>query len=241
MRFLLAPFKDFLTLFEAHLQAGRGAALAAILLGLAAAWWIYVPLHELLHAWGCLAAGGQVERLEIDPLYGAHLLARIFPYVHPGSDYAGRLSDFNSAGSDWTYAATVAAPLLLGLAGFPLLRLAVPSSTSSRGLAWRRPLLFGAAALLAASPLLSLTGDLLELGSLTLYQFFPGPAQSHRALISDDLFRLLHEWPAPPGWRPVAFVTLSQTLGLAYAWSLVALSHRLAGGSRAFANDSPSC
>ena len=33
-----------------------------------AAWWIYVPLHELLHAWGCLAAGR--DRSEVTELFG---------------------------------------------------------------------------------------------------------------------------------------------------------------------------
>jgi len=44
-----------------------------------------------------------VSRLEIDPLYGADALARIFPFVSPGGAYAGRLSGFDTRGSDWIY------------------------------------------------------------------------------------------------------------------------------------------
>jgi len=71
----------------------RGArGLAFALLGLAVGWWIYVPIHELLHAAACLLAGGEVTRLEIAPQYGGALLARIFPFVVSGGEYAGRLS-----------------------------------------------------------------------------------------------------------------------------------------------------
>jgi hypothetical protein len=71
-------------------------------------WWVYVPIHELAHAWGCLLAGGEVTRLEIDWIYGASLLARVFPYVTVGSEYAGRLSGFDNRGSDLTYLVTCA-------------------------------------------------------------------------------------------------------------------------------------
>jgi hypothetical protein len=43
-----------------------------------------------------------VWRLEIDPLYGGALLARWLPFVEAGGEYAGRLSGFDTAGSDAT-------------------------------------------------------------------------------------------------------------------------------------------
>ncbi|HSR49774.1 MAG TPA: hypothetical protein VLV83_03040 [Acidobacteriota bacterium] len=241
MRSVLRPFNEFLELFEAHLRTGGMRALLGILAGLLAGWWIYVPLHELLHAWGCLASGGQVERLEIDPLYGADFLARLFPYVHSGSAYAGRLSGFDTGGSDWTYAVTIAAPFLLGLAGFPLLRLTRPADGSQgqdsaasppAPAALARAVLFGGAALLAGSPLLSLTGDLLELGTLTLFQVWPGAGQAHRSLISDDLFRLLGQWPGPVTMSGVFFLFAAQLAGAGLGLLLIHLSHGLARGSR---------
>ncbi|MDP9122753.1 MAG: hypothetical protein M3O15_15515, partial [Acidobacteriota bacterium] len=86
-------------------------------LGLAAGWWTYVPLHELLHAAACRAAGGTVTRLEIDPLYGGALLARVLPFVAAGRSgpYAGRLSGFDTHGSDLTYLATDLGPFILAL------------------------------------------------------------------------------------------------------------------------------
>ena len=43
-------------------------------------------LHELLHAAACLAAGGEVTRLEIAPQYGGGLMARVFPFVVSGGE-----------------------------------------------------------------------------------------------------------------------------------------------------------
>src|SRR5262249_20119331 len=91
------------------------SALPIIGLGLAAGWWLYVPVHELLHAAACAVAGGTVSRLEIDPLYGGSLWARIFPFVTSGSEYAGRLSGFDTGGSDAVYLATDLGPFLLTL------------------------------------------------------------------------------------------------------------------------------
>ncbi len=173
-----------------------------------AGWWIFVPVHELLHAAGCLLGGGQVTRLEIAPLYGGALLAKIFPFVAAGGAYAGRLSGFDVAGSGWTYALTVAAPYVLTPLGFYGMARAVARSS---------PLLFGASTPLAFSPLLSVTGDFLELGGLALFQFWPGPGAQHRPLISDDLFRVIGELNASAIDTAVPFVVLSQALGLALA------------------------
>ena len=63
--------RPFLDLVRGEMRCvARPRDLAWLALGLAAGWWLYVPVHELLHALACLAAGGEVTRLEIDPLYG---------------------------------------------------------------------------------------------------------------------------------------------------------------------------
>ena len=78
-------------------------------------WILYVPIHELLHAAGCLALGGRVDELEIQAMYGGALLERVFPFVRAGGEYAGRLTGFDTGGSDLVYLATVATPFLLSL------------------------------------------------------------------------------------------------------------------------------
>ncbi len=153
---LLQPVHDGLRGMDRSL--GGRAALPLMLLAVFASWWIYVPLHELFHAWGCLLAGGTVTKLEIDEAYGAAWLAQYFPYIVPGSEYAGRLSGFDTGGSDAIYLATVFFPYLLTLfPGIPALLYA-----SRQGNA----LLFGAAIPWAYAPFLSLTGDYYEMGSI---------------------------------------------------------------------------
>lgn len=186
--------------------------LAAILSGLFLAWWVYVPLHELLHAAGCWLGGGEVSRLEIQSQYGGDLLAAVFPFVVSHSAYAGRLSGFDTGGSDWTYALTVAFPFLLVFPGLLLARSSFKRS---------RRVLFGVALLLVLSPLISVTGDFLELGGLALYQMWPGLDGIHRDLISDDLFRVLGEMEVR-SFSSLLFVGFSQGIGLFLAVATVA-------------------
>src|ERR1051325_6446569 len=110
LRFFSLPVADLLRGQQRVLR--RGSDLAWLLGGLLAGWWVYVPIHELLHAAGCLAAGGAVSRLEIDTIYGGALLARVFPWVVAGSDYAGRLSGFDTRGSDAIYLVTDLLPFV---------------------------------------------------------------------------------------------------------------------------------
>ena len=98
LKLFALPFRDAVRGLDRCLEPGtRGLAFAA--LGLFAGWWLYVPLHELLHAAACRLAGGGVSRLEIEALYGGALLARVFPFVVPASVYAGRLSVLDTRGS----------------------------------------------------------------------------------------------------------------------------------------------
>jgi len=164
--------------------------LGAVLLSTLASWIVYVPLHELLHAFGCVASGGEVRELEIQPLYGGVLLSKVFPFVRAGGDYAGRLTGFDTRGSDLIYLATDLAPFLLTVvAAFPLLQMA-----RSR----RSAVLLGPGLVLAAAPLTSLTGDLYEMGSIVvsaaLGRLSWDVAGSLQLLRHDDLFVLLGEF-----------------------------------------------
>lgn len=206
--FFLRPVLD---LFRGEARCVRRPVdLAPLALGLAAGWFVYVPVHELLHAVGCLAAGGAVTRLEIAPLYGGALLARVFPWVVAGGAYAGRLAGFDTGGSDLVYLATDLAPFVLTLfPGVWALRRAGRAG---------RSLLFGLAAPFALAPFLSLTGDAYEIGAILITRLPPWSAPALRALLrGDDLFVQLAAVAARPtaaGWLGAGLAAL---LGLLWA------------------------
>ncbi len=205
-----------------------GSRLALLMLGAALSWWVYVPVHELLHAAGCLLGGGGVERLEIAPLYGGSLLAQIFPFVVAESDYAGRLSGFDTGGNDGIHILTVALPYILAPVGFLLL---------GRALRQGSPFLFGASTPLLFSPLISVTGDFLELGGILLFRLWPEAGCAYRGLISDDLWRLATEISilrGTPQWSPSIplFALFSQIVGGLLAWTVFDGSSRFAGQPR---------
>lgn len=207
------PFRELLDGLDAVLVAGV-RSLLLVGAGLLAGWWVYVPLHELLHAFGCWLAGGEVTRLEIAPLYGARWLARIFPFVTSGGEYAGRLSGFDTHGSDWVYALTDLAPFGLTLfPGFWWLRRAARAG---------RPIAFGAALPAAFGPVLSLTGDAYELGSLAVVHlpFWHG----RRVLVGDDLVAKLAEVVGRDESGLLPGLIAAALLGLvwAFAWMLLA-------------------
>lgn len=215
------PLLDAVRGLDRCLESGGWRAFVAAAAGLVAGWWLYVPLHELLHAAACVAAGGRVERLEIAGLYGGGLLARLFPFVVAGGDYAGRLSGFDSMGSDLVYLATDLGPYLLTLfPGVWLLR---------RAAARRRAFLFGLALPVALAPLLSLGGDAYEIGALAVTRLPPWSAPAARALLrGDDLGRELAELAAAGGGAPWGGLALAATAGLAWALATYALAGLLA-------------
>src|SRR5436309_4033870 len=132
--------------------------LALIMLLTLGSWIAYVPIHEILHAFGCTMSGGEVQELMIQPLYGGRVLEKLFPFVRAGGGYAGRLTRFTTRGSDLIYLSTDLAPFLLTVLGaIPLLRAARKRSSVT---------LFGPGTVLAVAPLVSLTGDLYEIGSI---------------------------------------------------------------------------
>ncbi|HEV7671164.1 MAG TPA: hypothetical protein VGS22_21825 [Thermoanaerobaculia bacterium] len=231
-RSLLRPVLDAFRGLD-HLLDGGVAALARIFLGLAVGWWLYVPIHELLHAGACWAAGGHVGRLEIDALYGGALLSKVFPFVVSGSEYAGRLSGFDTGGSDLIYLATDFGPFLLTLfPGVWLLRRAVRH---------KRAFLFGLALPLALAPFISLTGDAYEIGSILATQWGAWADSVSSALLrGDDAIKKFGElravWPAP--W---AGFGIAIALGFVWAEATFSLGALIARklGQRAIAPRSP--
>lgn len=217
---LLRPALDAFRGLDRLLDGGV-AALAKIFLGLGFGWWLYVPVHELLHAGACVATGGQVERLEIDGMYGGALLAKIFPFVVSGSEYAGRLSGFDTGGSDLVYLATDFGPFLLTLfPGVWLLRLAVMK---------RRAFLFGLALPLALAPFISLTGDAYEIGSILTTRLVPwSDAASSALLRGDDVIKKFGELRAAGPTAPWGGFGLAIALGFAWAETTFALGAAIA-------------
>ena len=222
----ITPFTDVLYGLDGCLTRGF-RSLAMVFVGMLAGWWIYVPIHELLHASGCLAAGGQVSRLEIATPYGGTLFARIFPFVVAGSQHAGRLSGFDTGGSDWTYLATDLAPFVLTLfPGVWLLRHAAGA---------RSPLAFGAALPFALAPFLSLTGDAYEIGAVAVTRLPPWSRWS-ALLRGDDLLRRVTDLAQSPGVTAGTWtgLVLSALLGVVWAfltwWAADAVARLLGQG-----------
>jgi hypothetical protein len=187
----------------------RGArSLVLVMAGLFAGWWVYVPVHELLHAAACLAAGGRVSRLEIDALYFGGLLTRAFPFVVAESEQAGRLSGFDTGGSDLVYLATDFGPFLLTLfPGVWALR---------RAGRRRRAILFGAAIPWAFAPFVSATGDAYEIGAILVTRMPPWTGQA-ALLRGDDLLAKVAELSGLPG-APWAGALLAAAVGLLWTF-----------------------
>ncbi|HSK81142.1 MAG TPA: hypothetical protein VLQ45_32105 [Thermoanaerobaculia bacterium] len=219
VRKLLLPAADVLHGLDRCLDRGASGLVLA-LLGLVLGWWIYVPLHELLHAGACWVVGGEVTRLEIDALYGGTLLSRIFPFVVPASDYAGRLSGFDTRGSDLVYLATDLGPFVLTLfPGVWALRRAAAS---------RNALLFGASLPFALAPFLSLTGDAYEIGSILVTRIPPWEAPVLRDLLrGDDLLRKVAELRSLED-APWGGALLSALLGVIWAFATWGLGDAVA-------------
>lgn len=168
LRVLRLPVDDYLNALGPSLGRAPLVPLIVMVLSFVVSWWIYVPVHELLHVAGCLLGGGEVTRLEIDPIYGAALLQHLFPFVAVGSDYAGQLTGFDTRGSDLTYLLTDFLPFALTiLIGVPLLR-----SSAREPHGWRGAAKLGASLPIAFAPFISLPGDYYEMGSILMSRLF---------------------------------------------------------------------
>lgn len=180
MSFFRQPFIDVLACLERLIVPNQRRqsprVLFVVLASLIVTWFVYVPIHELLHVGGCVWTGGEVTRLELSARYGANLLKKVFPFISTGSDYAGQLKGFDTLGSDWCYFMTVFAPFgLTILIGVPLIKIAGRA---------RRPVLLGVAVVVGLAPFYNAPGDYYEMGSIlttrALTQFIgpePAPAK----------------------------------------------------------------
>ena len=189
---LLSPVYDYFTGLEAGIVERRFPLIITIVIAFIAGWWVYVPVHELFHAFGCILGGGEVSRLELSEIYGAAFLSRVFPFISTGSEYAGRLTGFETHNSDLIYLLTVFFPYLLTVfIGVPLLRFAGHGEMPS----FQRCIWFGSSLPVAYAPFISMTGDYYEMGSILVTGvaslFFPH-FQVERWR-SDDLIRLADE------------------------------------------------
>jgi hypothetical protein len=218
-RFFVEPLDDLKVAMDAQVMHARRPAQAIALMAGAgiAAWWVYVPVHELLHALGCYVTGGTVRELQIAPEYGAALLARVFPFVVPGGEYAGRLAGFDTHGSDLVYLATDLMPFVLTICiGVPLLKVC------GRG---QRPALFGAAFVVGLAPFYCLPGDYYEMGSILttrVVTWLQGDGQlvAFAAFRSDDLVRLATAvWSEPADFQlqsPQAVLAAAAVIGAGF-------------------------
>jgi hypothetical protein len=167
---------------------------------------LYVPIHELLHALGCAATGGTVTTLEIQTRYGGAILAELLPFVRAGGQYAGRLAEFDTHGSDLVYLATDALPFTLSIfIGVPLLRACGLGS---------RAFLFGPAIVLALAPFYSLLGDYYEMGSIIVTRML---GEHWHGLRSDDVLQMMDGLWRTPEAVFVVFTSLVLAVALAYA------------------------
>ena len=187
--FFRRPVEDVLAGLELVVtQRSPLRAFAPMLLSMVITWFVYVGIHELLHVLGCVATGGTVTRLEISATYGGSLYSRWFPFVVSGSEYAGRLSGFDTHGSDGTYLATDFGPFALTV----LFGVALLKATAKK----RRPILFGVAVVVGLAPFYNLPGDYFEMGSILTTRAVSwftagGLTPDLESLRSDDVFKHL--------------------------------------------------
>jgi len=221
------PVDDYLAALQVALPHFSLRLLLSIVIAAGGSWWLYVPFHELAHAFGCIWTGGEVSRLDIDPLYGAAMLQQVFPFINVGSAYAGQLSGFNTHGNDLIYLVTDAAPFLLSiLVGIPLLR-AVPS----RRTAMRAALCLGVALPIAYAPFVALTGDYYEMGSIVVSRLAaPGVAATRLTRWrSDDVMKLASQLFSADGggtWRDALGISAAFLLGTAGSFATYWLGAR---------------
>lgn len=198
-----------------------------LILSTLASWFVYVPAHELLHALGCFAMGGVVTELQVAPHYGGRLLEQVFPFVRSSGEHAGRLSGFDTRGSDLTYLVTDFAPYLATIVG------AIPLLAASRRR--RSALLFGPGAVLAAAPITSVGGDFFEMAGILVSRALAllRPGIDAHLLRCDDVSALLGEFAERfPDHRAAWGLAILATLFVAWLLVSVTLLAMLGTGRR---------
>ena len=226
-RILRQPLDDLLACMEPLFRVRNALPVfIPMLAAMVVTWILYVPIHELAHAYGCLWTGGEVTELQISARYGGAFYAKYFDFIVTESDYAGRLSGFDTHGSDWVYLATVFLPFALSVViGIPFLKFL-------RGR--RRPILFGVGIVIGLAPFYNLTGDYLEMGSIIVTRVITGSltGPAHFAGIrSDDVFKLITDLATNPSELgldspgKVALGALLTVVSMAVALSLAFLTY----------------
>jgi len=178
---IAATIRHSLQVLETLMARGRSQDLLVLMLVFVAGFFLYTPLHELMHAGAAILMGGSVSELAIAPLFGGKLLARILPFVVAESEYAGQLTGF-SVPNRLAYAVVDGAPYLLSLPGVALLEAARRRVSLPLG---------GLGFLVTWIPLTQFSGDFFEAWSLILSYAHAGLLAGTEAkdFVSDDAFR----------------------------------------------------
>lgn len=210
------PWTITMNTLEALLSRKGRAGLAAAFAAMVLFWFLYVPAHELLHAAGCVLSGGEVRELALQPWYGAGLLKKIFPFITPGSEYAGRLTEFSVPGR-FSYLLVDLLPYVPSLFGLALVRLAGRRN---------RPFLYGPAVLLAFMPVIAIPGDYYEAASLFTSPLVEtlAPGTPAGRLVSDDAVKLFFELRETGRLTPVTLTVFAVGLSLSALLAAVTLA-----------------
>lgn len=175
-------FVELYQTMESLILAKGNMGLVLMLVSLIVFWHLYTPIHELLHVLGVVLTGGEVGSLALKPQYGGLILANIFDFVVPESEYAGQLVDFQVP-CDLAYYLVDVLPYSLSLFG------CFAAVLAKR---FQSPMIFGVAVILSLIPLLSLPGDFYEASSLMVTYLFPlSDSFEPRLLVHDDLIKLI--------------------------------------------------
>jgi len=217
--FWYRPMHDYEILLGHVFQHHNGFRILALMLSALAGWWLYVPIHELLHAAGCIWSGGEVTRLELSPEYGAYFLQQWFPWVAVGSDYAGQLTGFDTRQHDGIYLATILLPYVLTIfPGMWLFYRALLSDWSHLS-AW---IVTGFSLAMVLAPFISIFGDMYEAASILMSRGVSSlqPALELDRWRSDDFFLLVQQlWPDRL-WSDAFGLLGSLLLSIILSWSI---------------------
>lgn len=180
-----AVLQETFKCLEKLMASGKYSDIVLLMVGFIGCFFVYTPIHELFHVFATWGTGGEVRELALDPMYGGTILAKIFPFVVPESDYAGQLTGF-SVPNYWAYALVDWAPYILSLPGLWIL---------TRTTAGGKTLLAGAGFMLTFVPITQFSGDFYEFWSLITTQILEArrPGLEAGAFIADDGFKVAGE------------------------------------------------
>jgi len=230
--FWARPLHDYQLLLLQAFKHYSLPRLLVLMLTTVAGWWVYVPVHELLHAFGCLWTGGEVTRLEISPEYGAAILQHWFDWVAVGSDYAGQLTGFNTYGNDFIYLVTVLLPYVLTIfPGIWWFYRALLGNWSG----WTTWALMGISVAMVVAPFVSVFGDMYEAASIVFTRAVSWlqPSLPLERWRSDDFFLLTSQLWAQWHWSDAVGLVGSLLLSIALVWITYYTGSRLAAWGQA--------